>query len=301
VNILLFEYFTAEKKWHGMEQGLPMLRALANSLSNLGNKVVTVSREKVKGVETVVTKEPFNKAEKILDKFDCVFLIAPEDKIVEMTKVFESESNLIGTGAKVLKKVIRKDRVYRYTKGTNFLSPNLKENSKPPFVKKPIVGCGTSAYLTDKKEGFVQEYVNGADMSISYIVRDREITPVSLNRQLVDLYNKRFIYFGNISPYRDENILEEGKKVIKKERFYGWVGLDIVVSDKVYLLEINPRVTFPYVTISKIFPEIARAFFEDIDIEFNVAGATLLYPKMQIFGKDVAEVEKIVMEELGWR
>lgn len=94
----------------------------------------------------------------------------------------------------------------------------------------------------------VQEYVLGEAASVSALGTGRDSTALSLNRQLLGLplfgCSQRFQYCGNTVPHESSlkeecfNVAEEIGRVFKLE---GSFGVDFVLADKPYVIEVNPR------------------------------------------------------------
>lgn len=130
----------------------------------------------------------------------------------------------------------------------------------------------------------VQEFIEGTDVSVSLICQDGKATPISLNKQFVQLKNDKGTYIGGKLPfeskYKDE-AFEIAKKACESvEGLNGFVGVDLLISADekdiypVYLLEINSRFTTPYVGLRKIANfNIAKTIIEgnidEIDISLD--------------------------------
>ena len=129
----------------------------------------------------------------------------------------------------------------------------------------------------------VQEFIEGEDVSVSLICNDGNATPISLNKQFVQLKNDKGIYLGGMLPFKSEyekEAFEVAKKACESvEGLNGFVGVDLLISKNddiypVYLLEINSRFTTPYVGLKKIANfNIAKTIIEgnvdEIDISLD--------------------------------
>lgn len=108
----------------------------------------------------------------------------------------------------------------------------------------------------------VQEYIEGEDISVSLIVKDGKATPLTINKQFVEIKGDYERYLGGMLPYDTdfkEDILEVAVKACESlEGLKGFVGVDLRLNPdetdiyNVYLIEINSRFTTPYVGLQKI-------------------------------------------------
>ena len=136
-----------------------------------------------------------------------------------------------------------------------------------PLVIKPIDGAGSEgvglvkdpssltqamqkAMLKDRCF-LLQRYLDGRHFSVSLLVSHEDAVALSLNEQ--------HIHIGTSFVYQGGRILETNlqghpagitarRAVSQVQGLRGWVGVDMVLSGgKWYVIEINPRITTPYV------------------------------------------------------
>lgn len=115
--------------------------------------------------------------------------------------------------------------------------------------------------LERHKHYLLQEYVEGDDLSVSLIGRGGH-SPVflSVNFQNINLKrpNKGSKYFGGYTPVKNyEEIKKKIRSLIDKldlSKFSGYYGIDFIrrKDGKIYLIEINPRLTTSYLGIRNI-------------------------------------------------
>ena len=103
----------------------------------------------------------------------------------------------------------------------------------------------------------IQEYIRGTPISISAIVNKEDVNIISINSQVISVNNDKISYTGCESPIShrlEKQIKELSKKIIKSvPGLKGFVGIDYIIDkDKIYFVEINSRITTPYVVLSKI-------------------------------------------------
>jgi len=168
------------------------------------------------------------------------------------------------------------------------LEDELNESFK--LIAKPVYGvdCQDTKFISsihdlkNLKDVFpidstllIQEFREGDVVSVS-LISDGEIAiPVSLNKQEILLNNKNYNYLGGELPYEHplkEKAFEIAKKSIESiNGIKGFVGIDLILNEDVYFLEINSRFTTPYVGIKKISNlNIAKSIVEMIDKKRNI-------------------------------
>ncbi len=145
--------------------------------------------------------------------------------------------------------VLDKKRFYRVLERAGVPVPG---KGSPWIVKPRRGGGGTGVFLSEEpvnsKEFVCQRYINGVLCSASLLC-GREIEVVTLNHLLSgwkEMNAPDFVYSGNITPFIcDPDIKKEICKIAVEtaELFdlQGSVGVDFVIADKPYVLELNPR------------------------------------------------------------
>ena len=129
-------------------------------------------------------------------------------------------------------------------------------------------GCGSQGVRlsgADPSEGeFTERYIEGENISVS-IIPNRVIGEACLyftgNPPLILAVNRQFVetrpdgslaYLGGetpIHPAREEEILATARKVAEVLGCQGYCGIDMVVADRVYVVDVNPRITTSLVGI----------------------------------------------------
>jgi len=145
-------------------------------------------------------------------------------------------------------------------------------------IIKPIRGCGTqSIRLRDEEpeEGeFGQEVLQGDHVSVSLIgsrmagdtclsYTGREPLILALNRQFISIQEDgTFRYEGGETPYhhpREEEIIDAARRAVTLLGVQGYAGIDLVVGDRLTIVDVNPRITTSLVGIAACMEEeIAR-------------------------------------------
>ncbi len=185
-----------------------------------------------------------------LDKADKALIIAPENDMIlhDLTKKIEkSGTENLGSSSRAIEITSDKWRLYRKLKDkVNMPETSLKElDSK--YVVKPRTACGGEGikFGGSVKNGFIaQEYVKGRNLSISLFVGD-DIHILSVNGQILD----GFEYRGAVIPEkaRKETVDEAINAVSCIKGLKGYVGVDVVEAETPYIIEVNARLTTPFV------------------------------------------------------
>ena len=105
----------------------------------------------------------------------------------------------------------------------------------------------------------IQKWYEGVPASVSLIVSERNIQPLSLNRQIVKIgaLQENSAYLGGIVPLphhlSKEALTAASKAVAAFHGLKGYVGVDLVLTDrKPIVLEINPRLTVSYLGLCRV-------------------------------------------------
>lgn len=159
-----------------------------------------------------------------------------------------------------------------------------------PAVIKPVNGAGCSSLSmisteeqitaaiskihadTPSGQVLVQKFIEGIPASVSLLSTGNNAAPISLNLQNITLASpdSESCYNGGIVPL-DTHLKAEALAVAKRvvESFSGlrgYIGVDLVLAeDKVYVIEVNPRLTTSYVGLRKVANNnIAQAIIDSV-------------------------------------
>jgi predicted ATP-grasp superfamily ATP-dependent carboligase len=102
----------------------------------------------------------------------------------------------------------------------------------------------------------LQKFVEGQPCSVSLISDGVNAIPLSLNLQKIKFDEEGFEYGGGQVPW-DHPLKDEAMEIAKNavesiEGIKGYVGVDLILSDRVHLLEINSRLTTPYIALRNL-------------------------------------------------
>jgi len=223
------------------------IRNVAESAKKAGWKVFAVTRccdiDLYLYADEVICVSDKNEAEKAVKH-----LSELHNARVVLSTGFEDLkiNNIIG---RTDEKVLDKKRFYRVLERAGIPIPGEGE---PWIVKPRRGGGGTGVFLSEEpvnsNEFICQRYINGVLCSASLLC-GKEIKVVALNHLLSgwkEMNAPDFVYSGNITPFVcDPDIrIEICKIAVETAELFdlqGSVGVDFVIADKPYVLELNPR------------------------------------------------------------
>ncbi len=266
--------------------------------------------------------------ETLINDVDAVLLIAPESENTLFNlarQVEKAGKRLIGPSSDAIRIATNKAETHRKALDAHVLVPSairvgfsekqeiidkICQQIGYPVVFKPIDGVGGSGICivanqknigagleTVQKETTldtfqIQKYINGLDVSVSAIVSQREVRPISLNAQLVRLAppGQQSEYQGGYLPISHtlrEEAFQNSQKILEHiEGFQGYVGIDFVFSYAPFLIEINPRITTSYIGLREVLsPNPARLILDalqgEIPSKITLTGAAV-FSKLEL-------------------
>jgi predicted ATP-grasp superfamily ATP-dependent carboligase len=259
MKVLLAEYATSHDPALAPE-GAAMLGVLAGSFSRIGYEVVTPG------------KGYFDREiERLAPLCDYGLVIAPDHLLPGFTKVLEDLTHNLGCSSLVAAICGNKVMTGQILARHGVPVPGKAEAGLR--VVKPVHGCGSRGVrLTEDPEGedeFAQRYIEGEHLSAS-LVGSRNTgeaclyysgnppLALALNRQLIEVEGGAFRYLGGETPVdhpRGEEILGVARKAVTVLGCQGYTGVDMVVADRVYVVDVNARITTSLVGIAAVMEE----------------------------------------------
>ena len=241
-------------------EGRAMLDTLRGSFERCGYEVL--SPEKGDFAEELKRLAPL---------CDIGLVIAPDSILGKFTKIIEDNTRNIGCGSLNIALCANKRRTGAILESHGIAVP--KEVTSGMRLIKQISGVdGENMRLADEEpqEGeFGQEFIVGENLSVSLVgsritgevcesYSGRAPLVLSLNRQYIEEKNGRFAYRGGETPIdhpRKDEIIETAIKALNVLGCQGYVGVDVVLADKVYVVDVNPRPTTSLVGICSVMEE----------------------------------------------
>jgi predicted ATP-grasp superfamily ATP-dependent carboligase len=260
MKILLAEYTTAHDPMLAHE-GRAMLDVLKASFQRCGYDVVLPNEgDFAAGIE------------RLAPLCDMGLVIAPDHLLSKFTMILEQHTHNLGCGFMTVALCANKVQTQKI-----LLQHGIPVPGKPgpgKRVIKPVKGCGAQGVRLSEgdagKDEFAERYIDGEHFSVS-IIPNRIIGDACLyfkgnpplvlavNRQQIETDNDgAFHYLGGETPEhpdREEEIIRTAVKVTEVLGCQGYCGVDVVVADKVYVVDVNPRITTSLVGIAACMEE----------------------------------------------
>ena len=210
--------------------------------------------------------------ERLAPECDMGLVIAPDNLLAKYTQILEQHTHNLGCGFMTAALCANKVQTEKILRAHGVPVPAEAISGKRMI--KPVRGCGAQGVrVSDAPVGdgeFAQQFIEGENFSVS-IVASRVIGDACLyfsgNPPLVLAVNRQFIEMGSdgaihylggetpVHPAREAEIIETAKKAVIVLGGQGYMGVDVVVADKVYVVDVNPRITTSLVGIAACMKE----------------------------------------------
>jgi len=260
MKVLLAEYTTAHDPVLAHE-GRTMLSVLKGSFERCGYEVIIPDNRDFAG-----------EIERLAPGCDMGLVIAPDNILSKFTMILEQHTHNLGCGFMSVALCANKVQTRRILAQNHICIP--EDTSTGKRVIKPVKGCGAlGVRLSGGEPGegeFAERYIDGEHFSVS-IVANRIIgdacqyftgkppAVLAINRQEIRIdTDGSFHYLGGetpVHPDREQEIITTAKKVIEVLGCQGYCGVDMIVADNVYVIEVNPRITTSLVGIASCMKE----------------------------------------------
>jgi predicted ATP-grasp superfamily ATP-dependent carboligase len=203
---------------------------------------------------------------------DMGLVIAPDNLLSKFTRILEQHTHNLGCGFMTVALCANKVQTQKILKQHGIPVPG--EPGPGKRVVKPVKGCGAQgvrlSFGTAGMDEFAERFIVGEHFSVS-IIPNRVIGEACLyftgnpplvlavNRQLIEIdADGVFHYRGGetpVHPDREEEIIRTAKKAVEVLGCQGYCGVDMVVADKTYVVDVNPRITTSLVGIAACMDE----------------------------------------------
>ncbi len=260
MKVLLAEYTTARTPALAPE-GAAMLDVLKNSFVRCGDEVILPG-----------PGDFGEEISRLAPTCDMGLVIAPDHLMAKYTTILEQYTHNLGCGSMNAALCANKVRSAKILLSHGIAVPGVASAGR--HVVKPVSGCGAQGVrLTGAAPGsgeFAQEFINGEHYSVSliatrvvgeaclYYTGDPALV-LSVNRQFIDIdTNGMFRYKGGetpVHPPREQDIVDTAVKAVTVLGCQGYCGIDVIVADKVYVVDVNPRITTSLVGIAACMKE----------------------------------------------
>lgn len=260
MKVLLAEYTVAHDPSLAHE-GAAMLSVLRTSFERCGYEVIVPGPGDF-GEEIA----------RLAPGCDMGLVIAPDYLLSKYTFIIEQATHNLGCGFMTIALCANKVSTGKILRENGVPVPEDPGSGKS--VIKPVKGCGSQGVRLSEAmpaEGeFAQAFIEGEHYSVS-IIPNRVIgdacayfsgrPPVILavNRQEIVIGpDGSFRYLGGetpVHPARETEIIETAKKAVLVLGCQGYCGVDVVLADKAYVVDVNPRITTSLVGIAACMKE----------------------------------------------
>jgi predicted ATP-grasp superfamily ATP-dependent carboligase len=166
-------------------------------------------------------------------------------------ETLEVNADLLCNDPKESKRIIDKLEFYKILEKAGIPHPEVLKKPEGKAIAKPRIGGGGEGVKFangDEKGVIFQRFIEGVPCSVSLIC-GKEILPIAINRIFSgwkEMYANGFRYSGNLTPLivDDEKRREIERIAIETAQLFdlrGSVGVDFILAEKPYVLELNPR------------------------------------------------------------
>lgn len=253
-------------------EGRAMLNTLVRSFRRIGHTVITPTGDFERGI-VGASKD-----------CDAGLIIAPDDVLPEFTRIIEDNTVNLGCSSSVVRLCADKLRTSERLSRAGVSVPRIDPDDCPRYVIKPRYGCASEDVfvVSDfvQKEGCITtEFIGGEHLSVSLIIGSSAL-PLTVNKQLVEIDHK-IQYVGGVVPHRIPRWKEVINTAVKSAQILsckGYMGVDIVLDDKPYVVDVNPRPTTSIVGVSRVVDReiadlILRARFSELPDDVQINGS----------------------------
>ena len=260
-----------------------------------------------------------------ISNYDSCIVIAPEEDFIlyDIVNFIEKKgAEIIGSSSDAVMTCSDKFKMYESLKGKvpiietekvffNEIDSYKQFNNKRILKPADGVSCSGVNVVSSNNEMkkaaslietnlpyfIIQNFIEGISASVSLISNGREAVPLSLNLQDIHFTDDGINYNGGKVPLIHE-LEDEAKEVAKRavesmDGLKGYVGVDMILGKEVYLVEINSRITTPYVALRHLLnfnlgDVILDSIYGKLPTKINLSGAISFCKK-----DDVLKLEKV--------
>lgn len=260
MKVLLAEY-TLSRDPALAPEGAAMLAILKGSFERSGHEVVLPG-----------TGEFGAEIERLAPACDMGLVIAPDNLLSRYTQILEQNTHNLGCGFISAALCANKVRTAKILSSHGIPVPEDCTTGK--CVVKPVTGCGAQGVrLTDSGPGekeLAQRFIDGGNFSVSIVANrvtgeaclyftGNPALLLAVNRQTIEIgADGAFHYLGGetpVHPEREAEIVRSAVESVKVLGCQGYCGVDVVLADKAYVVDVNSRVTTSIVGIAACMQE----------------------------------------------
>jgi len=297
MKVLLAEYAVGAGITGYMLEGKAMLGTLVQSFASCGHEVIYPTSGAVIGRGTAIRAEKFEETvERTSKDCDAGLVIAPDEILGDLTELVEENTVNLGCPSGSVRLCADKLECTRALERGKIPVPHTIGSGayRGDHIIKPRFGCASEGIHMSSggalNNGFIAtKFIEGEHLSAS-IITGRTQLPLTVNRQLIEIGHE-VSYKGGEVPYhcsRNKEVIGIAKKTLKLLGCRGYAGVDIVLGDKPYVVDVNPRPTTSLIGISRVMEaEIAdlilRSRFGELPSNVRVSGC-FTFKKEELLG-----------------
>lgn len=297
MKIMVAEYAIGAGVHEFMLEGRAMLGALVRSFISCEHEVLYPTYGLKLDAGTAVETNGFEEAiENISKKCDAGLVIAPDEMLGDLTQIVEENTVNLGCPPDAVRLCADKLECTRKLEKEKIPVPETIGSGvyNGDYILKPRFGCASEGIYRSMtgslKEDFIAtKFIEGEHLSAS-IITGRTQLALTVNKQLIEV-NDEIFYKGGIVPYycdRNDEIIEVAKKTTKVLGCRGYAGVDIVLGDMPYVVDVNPRPTTSIIGIKRVMEEeiadlILKARFGGLPEMVKITG-TFTFKKDELSG-----------------
>jgi hypothetical protein len=260
MRVLLAEYAVAHDPSLAPE-GAAMLAVLSKSFERCGYDVVHPG-----------PGDFLAEIKRLAPDCDAGLVIAPDPLLFRFTAALESLTHNLGCGSMTTAVCANKQLTAAALSRHGIPVPDETATGKQ--VIKPVQGCGAQGVrLAGTGPGpgeFSQQFIDGEHLSVSMVgsrvvgnacnyYTGKPPLLLAVNRQYIDIGSDgRFTYLGGETPViheRQDELVGTAEKTVTVLGCQGYCGVDIVLADRPYVVDVNPRITTSIIGISACMEE----------------------------------------------
>jgi len=192
--------------------------------------------------------------ESMCEKYPIDYLV-----VTSGAELLRSRIPLLGTPPSRIAIFLNKRDTYRFFEDLGISTPVLAGEGQYPVMVKPIRGAGgwrNRILHTDKEKkdwlsefsetpAIFQQIVDGTPASVSCLSDGNRALAVAVNEQFLrGTADAPYGFAGSVTPIKhpqSEEMILLAEKAAAASRCIGSIGVDFVLSDNAYAIEINPR------------------------------------------------------------
>ena len=274
-DIILYEYFTAQKKLKNNDKKTILKEAiqLSNYIAlNLIKhpKIKELHIVRNKNIEKIFNKKiinhevsEHNSLKNILNNFKPgtrLILVAPETQMIsiKLHNQLRKKFILLNSSLENIRRFSSKLKAYRNLekKKISVVKVEKKIDNKNIFISKPTFGAGSldikilegKNLIMKPKNRVIQKFHPGKKGSFVMLCSENNFEVLCCNEQIVDINKKKIsqtgLIMGGLESCRKE-IEKIGRQIYENfSGLFGYIGVDILLEENQWkIIEINPRFT----------------------------------------------------------